>query len=166
MCEYRSGIATLVDDVVTVYTLPGNDSHEDIRERHGIRDGCTDYRQAPVELVPTTLWDYDTYQLDWDGRRPEWADDAVADQVREYLLRVCRADDLTKWGGDLHLGKLTSLPAGAKLSAGGNLYLGKLTSLPASAKLSPGGNLDLGSLTSLPAGARVTAKHTYLRAAE
>jgi hypothetical protein len=118
MCQYRSGVATWINDVLTVYTLPGEDSHGTIRGQLGIADGVGCDRQAPFEYVPTAgLHDWDSYVLRWDNGRPAWATVEVEDQICRHMDRVVRADDLSAWEGYLYLGSLASIPEGVTATA-------------------------------------------------
>ena len=140
MCKYRSGIATIFNDNVKVYTLPGNDSHDDIREHYHIADTIdTAGRQAPCELTPRgELTEYDKYDLIWDDVRPDWANDNVEQEVKHQMTAVVKSDDFTCWGGSLDLSGtgVTTLPDG--LTVGGWLDLRGtgVTTLPGNAKIS------------------------------
>ena len=159
MCQYRSGIAIMFGGTVTVRTLHGNDSHNDIRDHYGIVDDITSVmRQAAVEYIPEgALYDYGTYLLQWDDDKPDWATDEVEAEVARQMRAVCKADDLSAWSGYLDLRSLTTLPEGVTLSAGGDLYLGSLTTLPEGVALSAGRYLYLRSLTTLPEGVTLSA---------
>ena len=139
MCQHRSYIVT---ESATVYSLIDSDSHTAIREKHSIRDSSPIHadRQASIELLPVDLFDPTTWTLHFDDPdgKPDWWTDAHEKAARLQLAldhRVFLRHGIYTFGGYLYLGRLTSLPANAKLSAGGYLNLGSLTSLPAGANV-------------------------------
>jgi hypothetical protein len=156
MCRFRSAEAIKTSEsTVELKFVAGNDSHEVIKEEHHICDGvgAAARLHTPLEAIPGPggLMDLNGYQLVFDAGRPDWWTDEMTEsalrQFRDEIGRLLAGGPTLQWGGNLDLGRVTSLPASAKLSAGGNLYLGSVTSLPASAKLSAGGNLYLAGKT-------------------
>ena len=147
MCRTKSGIAVLANDELKVYHLPGEDSHEKIRQHYNIQDGlgAGATRQTPVECIPVRgvekLADFD---FTFDDGQPAWWAEAFTRQAKRELWRAFRAE----WDGKT-------------LKRGGNLYLRSLTSLPEGVTLEAGGDLDLSSLTSLPEGVTLKAKSVW-----
>ena len=154
MCKCKSGIAVRLDETtIRVYQLDGEDSHNTIRQMHGLTDSAFPLGryQTPIELVPVRGLAIGDCDFVFDAGRPDWWTDDMTRQATTSLYPdIARLATGEPYGGDLYLHNLTSLPEGASLSAGGHLDLGSLTSLPDGASLSAGGYLDLGSLTSLP----------------
>ena len=165
MCQYRSAVVTMFNDNLKIYTLDGEDSHEDIREKYNIKDDYTTAnRQEAIEFIPTgMLFDYKSYELRWDDIKPDWATPDVEDKIIRKMINICKKDDLSNYKGYLYLYSLTSIPEGTTLSAGGYLYLSSLTSIPEGVTLSAGGDLNLESLTSIPKGVKVNAQYILLK---
>ena len=100
MCEFKSGIAVkLNESEVQVYTLPWNDSHNDIREQHGIKEnglGLLSNNSTPIELVPQSkpikLNDPDDWKFVFDADRPDWWTDGMTEQATRQLLQAAKAD--------------------------------------------------------------------------
>src|ERR1017187_3771839 len=80
--------------------------------------------------------------------------------MKNEITEFCKMYNLTedqffgkeKFGGDLYLSSLTSIPKGFNPTVGGYLYLRSLTSIPKGFNPTVGGYLDLSSLTSIPKG--------------
>ncbi len=132
MCKHRSAKVTYFNDELKVYTLEGNDSHNDIAEKFNIKDDITTAsRQSSCEFIPNgELFDYDSYKLQWDDVKPDWATPDVEEMIICKMIKICKTDDLSNWGGDLNLSSLTAIPNGVTLSAGGGLNLSSLTAIP------------------------------------
>ena len=113
-------------------------SHRDEIRRLGLTDSSRSPDFVRVEmLIPECgldIFDAQKYRYTTDqDYMPDWYN---PEEVRlaciTDLAPMLDSRDI-KIGGHLDLSGLTSLPAGAKLSAGGHLDLSGLTSLPAGA---------------------------------
>lgn len=124
MCQHRSYI---VLETAKVLSLIDNDSHADIAEKHHLRDTALNQsRHCSIEMIPDRLHDCSGWKLIFDDAKPDWWSEHHEKELRRQLARdhaVFWKDGEYKFGGDLNLISLTSLPADAKLSAGGDLDL-------------------------------------------
>ena len=158
MCLAKSGIAIYVDEqTVKVYTLPGDDSHEQIREHFHLSDrGELSRFATPLECIPITGIGANEadYELVFDDCCPTWWTDQMSADAKACLVQafVNELADGAYKEFSLNLRRLTSLPDNCTLTPGGGLDLPSLTSLPEGCTLAPGGYLDLCSLTVLPEG--------------
>lgn len=105
MCKWVSGEAVFVDESeVRVYTLPHDDSHNNIRAKHNIAEDAGPglaQRHCPVELFPEgDFADVDGYTFAVDGPAPEWWTDAhTASATRQLaFLARSRMADIAKTG--------------------------------------------------------------------
>ena len=151
MCRAKSGIAVRVDEqTLKIYTLPGEDSHEAIREHFNlIDDGILSRYQTPVECVPVTGIgpNVEDYDFIFDDHRPNWWTDQMTSEAKAFLVKTFVAElqdnayNAVNCQLDLH--SLTVLPEHCTLTPGGWLDLSSLTVLPEHCTLTPGGWLDL-----------------------
>jgi len=163
MCRKKSGVAVKSGNDVVVYTIPGNDSHSDIREKHNLRDDASLMAryQTPVEFVPVRgMFDIKDYDFEFDESRPEWWTGAMTKSAKKQLFRAA----MDEWDGktleaglDINLSSLTTLPDGVTLKAGRYIYLNSLTTLPEGVTLKAGGGIFLASLTTMPEGVALEA---------
>ena len=151
MCLAKSGIAIYVDEqTVKVYTLPGVDSHEHIREHFHLSDrGELSRFATPLECIPITGIGANEadYELVFDDCRPTWWTDQMSADAKRFLVKTF-VDELMSGAYKefaLNLRRLTSLPDNCTLTPGGWLDLRSLTSLPDNCTLTPCGGLDLRS---------------------
>jgi len=163
MCRKKSGVAVKSGDDVVVYTIPGNDSHSDIREKHNLRDDASLMAryQTPVEFVPVRgLFDIADYEFAFDESQPEWWTDKMTESAKKQLFRAA----MDEWDGktlksdkDIDLSSLTSISEGVTLKAGGSIYLSSLTSISEGVTLEAGWYINLNSLTSISEGVTLKA---------
>ena len=163
MCKKKSGVAVKSGDEVVVYTLPGNDRHTDIREKHNLRDDVSLMAryQVPVEFIPVRgLFEIEDYEFAFDESRPEWWTDAMTESAKKQLFRAA----MDEWDGktlkvdrDINFSSLISIPEGVTLEAGWNIYLDSLTSMCEGVTLKAGWNIYLDSLTSMGGGVTLEA---------
>ena len=100
MCQFKSGIAVkLNESEVQVYTLSWNDSHNDIREQHGIKEnglGLLSNNSTPIELVPQSsppkVNKPDDWKFIFDADYPDWWTDGMTEQATRQLLQAAKAD--------------------------------------------------------------------------
>jgi hypothetical protein len=133
MCEGQALHVGLIDGVPKVWIRGGYGSHREEREHFGILDDAVWVKVAALEAIPAG----DFYNpADWRVRFDEnhaapdwWTPECQQAAEREARAALAPVLESGKWPGSLYLRGLTSLPAGAKLSAGGSLDLRGLTSL-------------------------------------
>jgi hypothetical protein len=101
---------------VDAKTLPGNDSHTEIRAAYGIREdtgGLGDNLHAPAECLPTRgCGPIEEWDFRWDGEPPDWTTPLIDARAKELLWQAAQRDlVLTAWKGDLRLVGKVTLPA-------------------------------------------------------
>ena len=117
MCKWKSGEVVLRGEgECDVYTLEGDDSHNNIREYYHIPEatgGRRDRLHAPAECVPTRGCETEAqFDFRWDGEKPEWATPEIEAKAKHLLFMAAQADKrLTVWKGDLYVYGKAELPA-------------------------------------------------------
>jgi len=154
MCKYRSGEAVRRGDRIELLTLPGDDSHNKIRERYGIPEATGslgDPYHTPVEFVPCgDFANLADYELIYDADRPEWLTDSMQDTlVRRFRAVVAPdiADRRIVRDGSIFLDSITDMK-NTRIESGGDIWLSKLASMEHS-RIKAGGYLNLSKLTSM-----------------
>ena len=158
MCQVKSGEAVYAGGDLRIYHLPGEDSHNAIREHFHIRDGlgAAASRHTPIECIPVRgLFDIEDYDFVFDAGRPDWWEEWMTERAKHELFAAWMAE----WDGKTLVRKgyadlrsLTEIPAGVTLRIGGYADLSSLTTIPAGVTLRIGGDANLISLTTIPAG--------------
>jgi len=163
MCRFKSGVAVVFNERAKVYTLPGSDSHNEIRAFYNIRDDNSPAaaRQVSVELIPVaSLTELSGMKFELDSERPDWWTDEMSVEAEKQLFQAIQAEfdgRTLKSKGSIDLGRLEFIPEGVTLKAGGNLLLGGLESIPEGVTLKAGSDLILYSLESIPEGVTLEA---------
>ena len=154
MCKYRSGEAVRRGDRIELLTLPGDDSHNKIRERYGIPEATGslgDSHHTPVEFVPCgDFANLADYELIYDADRPEWLTDSMQDTlVRRFRAVVAPdiADRRIVRDDSIFLDSITDMK-NMRIESGCHIWLSKLTSMEYS-WIKAGDYLNLRNLTSM-----------------
>ena len=154
MCKYRSGEAVRRGDRIELLTLPGDDSHNKIRERYGIPEATGslgDSYHTPVEFVPCgDFANLADYELIYEADRPEWLTDSMQDTlVRRFRAVVAPdiADRRIVRDGSIFLDSITDMK-NTRIESGCHIWLTKLLSMEYS-RIKAGGYAWLSKLASM-----------------
>ena len=135
MCLHKSGVVVRIDESeIRVYSLPKDDSHNNIRATFHLSDGPLADWTASVECVPVRgLSNPDHYDFRFDAERPEWWTDGMTDQAKRELFRASQDELEGEWTNPLHLDELRDARGLKRLTKTRDLYLSSLNSLDAGA---------------------------------
>jgi hypothetical protein len=92
VCNFLSAIVSRKGEV---YCSPLLDSHNDIIDYFGLRDGNAP-QFTPVEFTPKDWFDPETWTFKFDAERPDWADDEWIESATTELRRRVEAMIVTE----------------------------------------------------------------------
>jgi uncharacterized protein YjbI with pentapeptide repeats len=93
VCNFLSAIVSRKGEV---YCNPVLDSHNDIIDYFGLKDGGKNPQFTPVEFTPKDWFDPETWEFKFDAERPTWADDDWVEAASSELRKRVKAIIVTE----------------------------------------------------------------------